>query len=82
MHCTAIQCISLHCTASCINPAFALISAPIGQGPLSFLAFQRNQIKSQANPIDTNIRYRLCRTRTEIMGNKSGEPIQIAAKTN
>ena len=38
----------------CFNPAFALISSSIGQTPPSFRAFQRNQIKSQANQIDTN----------------------------
>ena len=38
----------------CFNPAFALISSSIGQTPPSFRAFQRNQIKSQADQIDTN----------------------------
>ena len=38
----------------CFNPAFTLISSSIGQTPPSFRAFQRNQIKSQADQIDTN----------------------------
>ena len=82
-----------HCTKEHFTQYYVAVQAaltlhlpsyppPIGQQPLSFLAFQRNQIKSQVNPIDTNILYRLCRPRTEIMGNKSEEPIQIPGKTN
>ena len=88
MHCATVpMSISLSSELQCkLQAALTLHLAsyppPIGQPPLSFLAFQRNQIKSQPSQIDTNILYRLYPTRTEIMGNKSEEPIQIPGKTN